>query len=111
VSGIVVPAEAAGRRHVYHVFAVRVSERDSVLDALKARDIHCGIHYPVPVHLQEAYRDLGLSEGSFPVAERCAREFLSLPMFPELTNEQIAFVAGEVVHAVDESGRPRARAA
>jgi dTDP-4-amino-4,6-dideoxygalactose transaminase len=110
-SGIVVPVEASGRRHVYHVFAVRVAGRDSILEALKARDIHCGIHYPVPVHLQGAYRDLGLEEGSFPVAERCAREFLSLPMFPELTNEQVAFVAEEVLRAVDAGGESGAKAA
>jgi dTDP-4-amino-4,6-dideoxygalactose transaminase len=96
---------------VYHVFAVRVAGRDSILEALKARDIHCGIHYPVPVHLQGAYRDLGLEEGSFPVAERCAREFLSLPMFPELTNEQVAFVAEEVLRAVDAGGESGAKAA
>jgi dTDP-4-amino-4,6-dideoxygalactose transaminase len=60
------------------------------------KGIGCAIHYPVPVHLQEAYRWLGYGEGSFPVAERCAEEFLSLPMFPELSKEQIHAVAEEL---------------
>jgi len=111
VGGVVPPSEAAGRRHVYHVFAVRVPSRDEVMEQLKAREIGCGIHYPVPVHLQEAYRHLGLEKGSFPVAERCAAEFLSLPMFPELTSDQIAYVAGEVVRVAGGSDLSRARAA
>jgi len=96
VEGLRLPVEAAGRKHVYHVYAVRVQPRDELLRALGAKGIHCGIHYPIPVHLQEAYRSLGLGRGSFPVAERCALEFLSLPMFPELTAEQIERVAAEV---------------
>jgi dTDP-4-amino-4,6-dideoxygalactose transaminase len=60
------------------------------------RGIACGIHYPVPVHLQEAYRFLGHGKGSFPVAERCADQFLSLPMYPELTPEQIGLVVREL---------------
>jgi dTDP-4-amino-4,6-dideoxygalactose transaminase len=94
--GITLPVEAPGRKHVYHIYAVRVARRDAILDALGKRGIHCGIHYPIPIHLQEAYRFLGLGKGSFPVAERCAEEFLSLPMFPELTPEQIEVVAQEL---------------
>jgi len=60
------------------------------------RGIACGIHYPIPVHLQEAYRSLGYAKGSFPVSERCADEFLSLPMYPELTAEQLGVVVGEL---------------
>lgn len=93
---IVLPVEPSHCQHVYHVYAVRVPERDRVLAAMAGRGISCGIHYPVPVHLQEAYRFLGLGEGSFPVAERCAAEFLSLPMFPELTPAQVETVAGEL---------------
>jgi dTDP-4-amino-4,6-dideoxygalactose transaminase len=60
------------------------------------KGIACAIHYPIPVHLQDAYRFLGFEKGSFPVAETCAEEFLSLPMFPELTNVQIRAVADEL---------------
>jgi dTDP-4-amino-4,6-dideoxygalactose transaminase len=93
---LVTPKEADYARHVYHVYAVRVQDRDRLLRALTDRGISCGIHYPIPIHLQKAYRSLGLGRGSFPVSEHCADEFLSLPMFPELTVGQIETVAGEV---------------
>jgi dTDP-4-amino-4,6-dideoxygalactose transaminase len=93
---VIIPCEAAYNRHVYHVYALRLKERDQVLQALAGKGISCAIHYPIPVHLQEAYRFLELGEGSFPMAERCAEEFLSLPMYPELTSEQIQAVAGEL---------------
>jgi dTDP-4-amino-4,6-dideoxygalactose transaminase len=96
VTGVLTPAEAPERRHVYHLYAVRVKQRDAVLQALGERGIGCGIHYPVPVHLQEAYRSLGYAAGSLPVSERCANEFLSLPMFPELTAEQVEGVVTEL---------------
>lgn len=91
--GVKLPVEAPFARHVYHVFAVRVAQRDRILKAMADRGVSCAIHYPVPVHLQEAYRALQLAPGAFPVAERCAAEFLSLPMYPELTTEQTAYVA------------------
>src|SRR5881394_2352628 len=103
VEGMRLPVEAPGRKHVYHVYAVRLQPRDELLRALGVKGIHCGIHYPIPVHLQEAYRPLGLGRGSFPVAERCALEFLSLPMFPELTSEQVTAVAREVALALRET--------
>ena len=74
---------------VYHLYVVRVENRDAVIKELTARGIGCGIHYPIPIHLQEAYRSLGYRRGSFPVAEAFASELLSLPMFPELTPEQV----------------------
>ena len=91
VEGVIEPVEMDYARHVYHIYAVRVKQRDRLMDALGAKGVSCGIHYPVPIHLQDAYRFLGLGRGSFPVAEQCAEEFLSLPMFPELTSEQIAY--------------------
>lgn len=100
IEDIVLPVVADDRTNVHHVYAVRVREREELMEYLDARDIGCGIHYPVPVHLQEAYGDLGLGRGSFPVSERCADEFLSLPMFPELTGEQVDFVANAVREAV-----------
>jgi dTDP-4-amino-4,6-dideoxygalactose transaminase len=93
---IAIPAEASWGRHVFHVYAVRVQDRDQVLQTMGEKGISCGIHYPVPVHLQDAYKFLGHKKGSFPVAEACADEFLSLPMFPELTNAQIHAVADEL---------------
>ncbi len=96
VEGVIAPSEAPYGRHVYHVYALRVQDRDALTSVLEKAGIGYGIHYPVPVHLQEAYRDLGLSPGSYGVAERCAREYLSLPMFPELGDDQVAEVADVV---------------
>jgi dTDP-4-amino-4,6-dideoxygalactose transaminase len=90
--GVIRPAVVPGNTHVYHIYAVRVQDRDGVLERMAARGVSCAIHYPVPIHLQKAYRFLGCRPGCFPVAERCARELLSLPMYPELQPEQIEFV-------------------
>lgn len=94
--GVITPTEAAWAKHVFHVYAIRVANPGALISALGEKEIGTNIHYPLPVHLQEAYASLGLGKGSFPVAERCAAEFVSLPMFPELTPEQIAFVAIEI---------------
>jgi dTDP-3-amino-3,4,6-trideoxy-alpha-D-glucose transaminase len=82
--------------HVYHLFIVETTERDALRAFLTERGIQTGIHYPIPIHLQEAYEDLGLGPGSFRHAERLAERVLSLPMFPELTEEQIGFVANAI---------------
>jgi dTDP-4-amino-4,6-dideoxygalactose transaminase len=89
---VIRPVAGPDNLHVYHVYAVRVKDRDGVLERMAARGVNCSIHYPVPIHLQKAYSFLGFETGSFPVAERCAQEFLSLPMYPELRLEQIEFV-------------------
>jgi dTDP-4-amino-4,6-dideoxygalactose transaminase len=93
---VITPVQGARNHHVYHIYAVRVQDRDQVLQALTEKGIGCAIHYPIPVHLQEAYQFLGYRRGTFPVAERCAEEFLSLPMFPELAKAQIQTVAQEL---------------
>jgi dTDP-4-amino-4,6-dideoxygalactose transaminase len=89
---VVTPFEAPYSQHVYHVYAIRVEERDEVTRFLKERAIHCAVHYPVPIHLQKAYQDLGYKTGSLPISEQIARELISLPMFPELTEAQINMV-------------------
>jgi len=104
IVGIVTPVEAAYARHVYHVYAIRLHPRDEVVGILKKNGIECGIHYPVPVHLQEAYGSLGYEPGAFPVAEQCAREFISLPMFPELTKEQLEQVVQSLKMALESLG-------
>jgi dTDP-4-amino-4,6-dideoxygalactose transaminase len=86
---------APGSTHVYHLFMVRTAHREDLREFLGTRGIQTGIHYPVPIHLQEAYRELELGPGAFPNAEALARETLSLPMFPELRPEQLdAVVTG-----------------
>ena len=89
VDKIQTPVEADYAKHVYHIYAIRTKNRDALMRALAEKNISCGIHYPIPLHLQDAYRFLGYTQGSFPIAEKCAAEFLSLPMFPELTGDQI----------------------
>jgi dTDP-4-amino-4,6-dideoxygalactose transaminase len=91
--GVQTPAVRNEYRHVYHVYAVRLSGRDAARRRLEAAGVACGMHYPVPVHLQPAYWDLGYGMGDFPVAERFAAETLSLPIYPELRAEQIEQVA------------------
>jgi len=93
--GVILPVEADYGRSIWHIYAVRVEQRASLMQSLGERGIGSGIHYPVPVHLQKAYAGLGYHAGDFPVSEACADTFLSLPMFPELTDAQIETVASE----------------
>jgi dTDP-4-amino-4,6-dideoxygalactose transaminase len=88
-SGIGRPTPVLGREHVYHVYGVRVADRDSVRREMLDAGAQTGVHYPVPVHLQPAYADLGYGPGDFPIAEAVASEILSLPLFPEMTDEQV----------------------
>ena len=83
------PAPAEAESHVYHLFVVRSTERGRLRAALAARGIETGLHYPVPVHLQPAWQDLGYAEGAFPVAEAAARSMLSLPLYPQMTDDAV----------------------
>ena len=96
VPGVTLPVEAPDRKHVYHLFVIRIADRKGLMDHFTAHDIQCGIHYPVPIHLQEAYQLLGLKPGSFPFCEKSAGEILSLPMFAELKDEQVGFVCEQI---------------
>src|SRR5262249_25446110 len=97
---VATPFEASYARHVYHVYAIRVQERDEVQRHLQERGVGCAVHYPITIHLQKACRNLGYKKGSFPIAENLANQFLSLPMFPELAEDQIEYVALCVGEAV-----------
>jgi len=104
---VITPVQADYGQSVFHIYAVRVKNRDQVLQRMGEKGISCAIHYPIPVHLQEAYQFLGLGKGSYPVAERCAEEFLSLPMYPELTREMVAAVVAALQECVT-TGKPAA---
>jgi len=93
------PKARPGCRHVYHVYVVRADDRDRLRDVLGRQGIQTGIHYPIPIHLQPAHADLGYHAGDFPVAEQIAREVLSLPIFPEMTRDQVQTVAAAVMGA------------
>jgi dTDP-4-amino-4,6-dideoxygalactose transaminase len=97
IDKVIEPIEADYARHVYHVYAVRTQNRDDFILKLADRDIFCGIHYPVPVHLQRAYNSLENKDGNHPVSERCAEQYVSLPMFPELTENQIEYIAENII--------------
>ena len=88
VAGVRIPQSAPGNEDVWHLYVVRVQQRERVLSRLTEQGIGAGIHYPTPVHLTAAYADLGLGRGSFPVSERASDQILSLPMFPHLAFEQ-----------------------
>jgi dTDP-4-amino-4,6-dideoxygalactose transaminase len=90
------PTERPGVRHVYHLFVLRSARRDDLLAHLRAAGVMAGIHYPIPLHRQPAYIALGYGEVSLPHTERAAAEVLSLPMYPELTDEAISHVAETV---------------
>lgn len=107
---IVTPLAAPYGKHVYHIYNVRIRDRDRVKQQMADAGIECGIHYPVPIHLQTAYGDLGYKAGSLPVAERVSNESLSLPMFPELTEEDVDDVCDALLNAttVDSAVRPLA---
>ena len=96
IGEIRVPDEADYARHVYHLFVIRADRRDELQQHLTAEKIGTGLHYPLPLHLQHAYREMGLGAGSFPVTERAAASLLSLPMYPELTAEQVERIAGAI---------------
>lgn len=97
-SGVTTPHDPGGERHVWHIYAIRVPDgrREALRDFLAERGIGTGIHYPVPIHLQESAKFLGYRQGELPVTERVAAEVLSLPMYPELSDEQAGYVADAV---------------
>ena len=94
--GVETPFVRPGVTHVYHQYTIRAARRDELHEFLKERDVGSMIYYPLPLHLQRMYDDLGYAEGSLPVSERAGREVLSLPMYPELTDEQVQIVADKI---------------
>jgi dTDP-4-amino-4,6-dideoxygalactose transaminase len=98
-SGVATPTEMPYARHVYHIYAVRCQDRNALQQSLQQRGIQTGLHYPIPVHLQPAHRDLGYREGQFPHTEAASREVLSLPLYPEMPMEFVEQVAGAVFDA------------
>jgi dTDP-4-amino-4,6-dideoxygalactose transaminase len=100
VPGVTLPMTAPGNEHVWHLYVIRIPRRDHVLRFLQDEGIQAGIHYPVPVHLQPAFRYLGYGPGDFPVAEAAAAQLLSLPLYPQITEEQQVRVVDAVRRAL-----------
>ncbi|NOX97774.1 MAG: DegT/DnrJ/EryC1/StrS family aminotransferase [Nitrospirae bacterium] len=93
---VITPVEREYAKHVYHLYVVRTKDRNGLQEWLQSQGIATGTHYSLPLHLQKAYEHLGYKKGDFPVAEKCSQEVISLPMFPELTREEIEEVCGAV---------------
>jgi dTDP-4-amino-4,6-dideoxygalactose transaminase len=99
----------ANSSHIYHLFLVETDARDALREHLAEQGVQTGIHYPKPIHLQDAYAELGLRAGAFPESERVAARTLSLPMYPELTSAQVEYVAGAVREFFRKRGLQRDR--
>jgi dTDP-4-amino-4,6-dideoxygalactose transaminase len=95
-----IPWDDPRHERVYHLFVVYVAQRDAVRAALEARGVHTAIHYPHPVHLQPAFAALGFGPGSYPHAERACERVLSMPFFPEMTDEQVRYAAEQLAEVV-----------
>lgn len=93
---LVTPATADYAEHIFHLYVIRMADRDALMEELKGKGIASGLHYPIPIHLQPAYAELGYRRGDFPVTEAYAEEIVSLPIFPELDDEKVAYVAEAV---------------
>jgi len=91
--GLLLPGEAPGAESVWHLYVIRAEQRDALKEHLISRGISASIHYPIPIHVQPAYLDLGYKKGDFPVTESCAHQVLSLPMYAEISQDQIEYVA------------------
>ena len=93
---VICPVEKERTRHVYHLFVIRTKKRDGLRTFLKTKGIDTLIHYPIPIHLQKAYKELGYQRGDFPVTEKCSGEIFSLPFFPELRDEEMEVVGKQI---------------
>ncbi|MDP2947107.1 MAG: DegT/DnrJ/EryC1/StrS family aminotransferase [Nanoarchaeota archaeon] len=96
INNINIPKENGNIKHVYHLYVIKSKSRDELKKKLEINGIQTGIHYPIPLHLQEAYKDLGYKQGDFPVAENLSQEVLALPVFPELKKEEIEFISKKI---------------
>lgn len=94
---VILPFEADYARHIFHLYVIRVKNRDKIMQRLSERGVRTLIHYPIPIHLQKAFKELGYRKGDFPITEKVCKEVLSLPMYPELTEKQIRYVVAQFI--------------
>ncbi|MBI5393414.1 DegT/DnrJ/EryC1/StrS family aminotransferase [Candidatus Woesearchaeota archaeon] len=104
VKEIVTPIESSFNKHIYHLYVIRILDknREKIMEALKKQGIATQIHYPIPLHEQKAYKHLNIIKGAFPISEQYAKQIISLPMFPEMTEEQIHYVCEKLKEALKE---------
>jgi len=100
VPGVVTPVIKSYAKHVFHLYVIRVNERDALLEKLQRKQIYAGIHYPIPIYSLDCYRDLNYRNRSFPITEKYSKEIISLPIFPEIEDKQLRYVVEEVKNCV-----------
>lgn len=105
VRDVITPKEMPYAKHVYHLYVIRTARRDELQKYLDAKGISTGLHYPVPLHLQKVFSNLNYKEGDFPITEKLAKEILSLPMYPELTKDQIHYVCDSIKDFFNEKSK------
>ena len=93
---IIIPFEPSWTKPVFHLYIIRTQKRDDLQKYLSENGISTGLHYPIPLHLQNAYKNLNLANGNYPITEKVSNEILSLPMFPDLTEEQIKYISEKI---------------
>ena len=94
---LTIPVEKKDRKHVYNIYSIKIKDRDKLRESLTVNDVATAVYYPIPLHLQPVYSRLGWKKGDFPVSEKACQEVLALPIFPELNEEEIDFVAQNVI--------------
>jgi dTDP-4-amino-4,6-dideoxygalactose transaminase len=98
--GIELPTEESHAHHVYHLYVIQTDDREGLRDFLAQRGIETGLHYPIPLHQQEAYASLGYRTGDFPVTEKATQRILSLPMYPDMPMEAVDYVSDAIIQWV-----------
>lgn len=107
VPQIKLPEEKPDKRHVYHVFVIRTPDRDKLAEFLKQNGIDTGLHYPIPIHLQKSYSQLGYQQGNFPISEKYAKELLSLPIFPGMYDDEVQYVCDKIKEFYNPTSQPQ----
>jgi dTDP-4-amino-4,6-dideoxygalactose transaminase len=102
VEGVITPFTSPDAEHIYHVYALRLKDRDRIMTIFKKNQISALVHYPIPLHLQKAYRGLGYKKGDFPVSEKIARQTVSLPMYPYIKEAQVRLVTDIIAKYIKE---------
>jgi dTDP-4-amino-4,6-dideoxygalactose transaminase len=101
---VTTPAVLDGAEHTYHLYVIRLKDREALQEHLQDAGVATGLHYPIPIHLQPAYQELGYNRGHFPITEAHAGKILSLPIFPELDDEKVAYIADTIRSFFDGKG-------
>lgn len=101
-TGYILPIEKSWAKHVYYVYTIRYPKRDKIIHSLKSLEIGSGIYYPIPIHFQPSFKYLGYKQGDFPITEKIVKEIFSIPMFPELTQEEVKHISSSILEMINK---------